>query len=205
MSNFFAPQRVWPLVELPLLMIGRCLAVAFLLTLFTTTAAVQARLGETEAQSATRYGPPKAELIGAGEKPLLEGAKQVAYLFEGWRIRVAFLNDSAVRLEYVHVPDAGGPKKIADREIETILDAEKGRFSWREEKARTGSKDLNALKTMFEGRKWERSDHALAKLVGDMGLTVQSREVDDYEKKKAGKQSGKPSGKATPAPGVPKF
>jgi hypothetical protein len=180
-------------------------ALCFVFLLSLISAPAHARLGETEAQSTARYGEEKPELIGASEKPLLEGAKQVAYLFEGWRIRVAFLNDAAVRLEYLHLPDASGPKKIADNEIETILDAEKGRFNWREEKARTGSKDLNALKTMFEGRKWERSDHALAQLVGDIVLTVQSRDVDDHEKKKLGKQSGKPPGKATPAPGLPKF
>jgi hypothetical protein len=175
------------------------IAVAFILSV-----SAQARLGETEAQSDVRYGPSKPELIGAGEKPLLEGAKEAAYLFEGWRIRVAFLKDAAVRLEYLHVSDGSGPKKITDKEIETILDAEKGRFSWREEKARTGSKELNVLKTIFEGRRWERSDHAQARLAGDMLLTVQSREVDDYEKR-VGKQTGKQPGRATPTPGVPKF
>ncbi len=162
---------------------------------------VQARLGESEAESQNRYGAPKPELIGPQEKPLLEGAKQLAYSFEGWRIRVAFLNDAAVRVEYLHIPESGGLKKMSDKEVQGILEAEKGRFSWREEKARTGYKELNALKTMFEGRKWERSDHAEAKLAGEVVLTVQSREVDDYEKKLA-KQAGK---KTTPAPNVPKF
>jgi hypothetical protein len=169
-----------------------------------TGAHAVARLGETEAQSQARYGEPRPELIGADEKPLLEGAKELAYKFEDWRIRVAFLNNVAVRLQYIHLPDASGLKKISDLEAESILEAEKGKFSWREQKARTGSKELNALATMFQGRRRERSDHAEAKLEGERVLTVQSREVDDYEKKLA-RQGGKGNPRATPAPKVPKF
>ena len=163
-----------------------------------------ARLGETEAQSQARYGEPRPELIGADEKPLLEGAKELAYQFEDWRIRVAFLNNVAVRLQYIHMPDASGLKKISDAEAASILDAEKGKFAWREQKARTGYKELNALKAMFEGRRWERSDHALAKLEGERVLTVEARDVDDYEKKLA-RQSAKGNPRATPPPKVPKF
>ena len=176
----------------------------FLVVLIFSADIALARLGETEAQSQARYGEPRPELIGADEKPLLEGAKELAYQFEGWRIRAAFLNNVAVRLQYIHMPDASGLKKITDVEAESILEAERGKFTWREQKARTGYKELNALKAMFEGRRWERSDHALAKLEGERVLTVQAREVDDYEKKLA-RQSGKGDPRATPAPKVPKF
>jgi len=180
----------------------------FVATLFVAAVAgsnsASARLGENEAQSQMRYGEPKPELIGADEKPLLEGAKELAYKFEEWRIRVAFLNNVAVRLQYIHIPDASGLKKISDAEAESILEAEKGKFSWREQKARTGYKELNALKSLFEGRRWERSDHAEAKLEGERVLTVQSREVDEYEKKQT-RTSGKANPRATPAPKVPKF
>jgi hypothetical protein len=178
--------------------------VLVLFVIALSSAPALARLGESEAQSQARYGEPRPELIGADEKPLLEGAKELAYKFEDWRIRVAFLNNVAVRLQYIHMPDAGGLKKISDVEADSILEAEKGKFAWREQKARTGSKELNALATMFQGRRWERSDHAEAKLEGERVLTVQSREVDDYEKK-LGRQSGKGSMRATPAPKVPKF
>ena len=117
-----------------------------------------ARLGETEAQSSARYGASRPEFIGPEEKALLEGAKQHVYYFEGWRIRVAFLDDVAVRMEYIHIPDQAQPQKITEKEVETILEAEKGKFNWREIKPRTGYKELNALKTAFEGRQWKRSD-----------------------------------------------
>ncbi len=163
---------------------------------------VQARLGETEAQSQARYGEPTPELIGPQEKPVLPGAKEVIHSYQGWRLRVAFVNDAAVRIEYVHLPENNAPKKISEDEVKAVLEAEKGKFAWREEKARTGYKELNALKTILEGRQWERSDHARAVLKAELLLVVESRDAADLEKK-----LNKASGKATPgaAPGVPKF
>lgn len=179
------------------------LAVLSLLALAIGQHSAAGRLGETEAQSQARYGAPSEALIGADEKPLLEGAKQLAYSYQGWRVRAAFLNGTTARIEYVHIPEAGSPKKITEAELATILEAEKGKFAWREEKARTGYKELNALKTLFEGRKWERADHATATLKADLLLTFETRDVEAYEKKLA-KQAGKP-GKSAPATTVPKF
>ena len=163
-----------------------------LFTLFIAgSAPIHARLGESEAQSTARYGTPRPEFVGAEEKPLLTGAKQQVYYFDGWRIRVAFVNDAAIQLEYIHIPDQAKPQKLTEKEIETILQAEKGKFSWREIKPRTGYKELNALKTVFEGRQWKRSDHAEARLAHELILTVQARNVDEYEKKAAKEAGGK--------------
>ena len=165
------------------------------------SAPVSARLGETEAQSQTRYGAPAPELAGPADKPLIEGAKEVIYKFEGWRIRVAFLNNAAARMEYAHLPENGAPKQITEEEVKAILDAEKGAFSWREQKPKTGYKELNALKTLFEGRQWERADHATAVLKLNLLLVLQTREVEAYEKKLAKQPKPAPSAK----PVVPKF
>lgn len=162
---------------------------------------LHARLGETEGQAQVRYGGAVPELVSAADKPLLEGAKEVVYSFQGWRIRAAYLAGKTARIEYVHLPENGVPKPISEEEIKAILEGEKGAFAWREEKPRMGNKDLNALKTLFEGRKWERSDHALASLKAGLLLTLEAREVEDYARKLA-KQ---PKTGATPAPTVPKF
>ena len=161
---------------------------------------LHARLGETEAQSQQRYGAPTPELIGATDKPLLGGAKEVAYNFQGWRVRAAFIGGTTVRIEYVHLPENGALVPVTEAEIEAVLEGEKGKFSWKEEKPKMGDKNLNALKTMFDGRRWERSDHAQAGLKGKLLLTLETREVEAYEKKLA-----KPKGGATGGPGVPKF
>ena len=162
---------------------------------------LHARLGETEAQSQQRYGAPTPELIGATDKPLLTGAKETAYNFQGWRIRAAFVNGITARIEYVHLPENNALKPVSEAEIEAILDGEKGKFTWKEDKPKTGNKDLNALKSLFEGRRWERSDHAQAGLKANLLLTLELHEVEAYEKKLA-KQ---PKSGAPAAAGVPKF
>jgi len=159
-----------------------------------------ARLGETEAQSKARYGEPVDGLIGGTEQPLLAGAKELAYNFQGWRVRVAFVNGTAARIEYAKIPDAGGLKKLTDPEVLAILEAEKGTYSWREEKPRLGNAGLNALKTVFDGRIWERSDHAMAKFKLGLVLVLETREAEALEKKMA-KEPAKPAAGA----GVPKF
>ena len=161
-----------------------------------------ARLGETEAQSRARYGEPRPEYSGPADKPLMPGAKEVTYYFQGWRVRAAFVNDATVRVEYVHVPEGATPKKIDDADARTILDAEKATYSWREQKPRTGDKNLNALKALFEGRVWERSDHAMAALKANLLLVLESRDAASIEKKLA-KQAGSAKPGAGPLP--PKF
>jgi hypothetical protein len=160
-----------------------------------------ARLGENEAQSKARYGEPNAALIAATDKPLIPGATEFAYNFQGWRVRAAFVNGVTHRIEYVKIPEGGQLKPLTDAEVEAVLTAERDKYKWREEKPRTGYKELNALKEAFEGRRWERSDHADAVLKLKILLVFQSKDAEKLEK-----QLAKSSAKATPAPGaVPKF
>ena len=169
--------------------------------LLATALPLHARLGETEAQSQLRYGAPAPELSAPTDKTLLEGAKEVIYNFQGWRVRAAFISGTTARIEYVHLPENNVPKQISEEEIRAILDSEKGAFSWKEDKPKTGNSGLNALKTLFEGRKWERTDHAQASMKANQLLTLESREVEGYEKKLA-----KQPKKATPPGAVlPKF
>ena len=162
-----------------------------------------ARLGETEAQSQARYGEPAPQYSSPADKALMPGAKEVIYFFQGWRIRAAFVNNATVRVEYVHVPEGGiAPKQISDADAKTILDAEKATYSWREQKPKTGDKSLNALKTFFDGRQWERADHATATLKANLLLVLESRDADAIEKKLA-KQAGVAKPDGVPLP--PKF
>lgn len=161
-----------------------------------------ARLGENEAQSQTRYGAPAPELSAPNDKPLLPGAKEVIYNFSGYRVRAAFVNNVTVRIEYAHLPDGGALKQLTDPEIKAILEAEKATYSWKEEKPKTGNKGLDALQAFAEGRKWERNDHARARLKLNLLLELETRDADTIEKKLA-KQPGQAKPGATPA--VPKF
>jgi hypothetical protein len=190
------------------------------LALILAAAPAFARLGETEAQSKVRYGEEQPDLIGANDKPLLEGAKEAAFFFQGWRVRAAFINGVTHKIEYAKLVDGtpttldatvleafvkqGGPRKIKPEEITSILEAEKGQatYRWREVKPRTGNDVLDALKKTFDGRVWERSDKAQAKVVFDLVIQLESRDADKLEKQLA-KAAGKTPGKATPAPGTP--
>ncbi len=162
---------------------------------------LHARLGENESQAKARYGDNVPELIGQNEKPLLPGARELAYNFQGWRVRAAYVGGVTHRVEYIKLSEAGPPKVMTEDELQAVLSAEAGKYKWREEKPRTGYESLNKLQTAVEGRKWERTDHALASLKLNLVLTVESREADKIEKKAA-----KASGSAPPVPGAaPKF
>ena len=172
------------------------------LCILLATLTAQARLSETEAQSQARYGAPQPELISQTDKPLMPGAKEVAYNFHGWRVRAAFAAGVTKRIEYAKLPENGVPKQLTEPEVLAILEAEKGTYKWKEEQPRTGNEGLDALKKAFEGRKWERTDHATAKVVANLLLVLETRDADTLEKKLA---KTPVKGAATPAANVPKF
>lgn len=148
-----------------------------------------ARLGETEAQSTTRYGEPKPQLISPQEQPLVVGATETAYSYQGWRIRVAFVDGVATRLEYIHIPGAIGTfTPITEEEVQAILEGEKGKSRWREQKVRrTGdvARDVGAvIQGALEGRLWERGDHAAATLKpGGVVMLLELPSAAAFEKK----------------------
>ena len=77
---------------------------ASIVFLFTTQDST-ARIGETPAQCAERYGTAKtdsANQVFDKGFPLLEGAIHKTYYFQGWRIRAAFPDafGPAIRMEF---------------------------------------------------------------------------------------------------------
>ena len=161
---------------------------------------VRARLSETVAQSQARYGAPTPELILPDEKPLVEGVKDSAYRFSGWRIRVAFINGTAARIEYAHLPVGGTLKAITDTEVAAILDAENAGQRWREPKKHsTGDvgKDIGAaIASALAPKIWERPDHATATLMlGNLILRLELPAAAEFEKNHP----------AAAKAGVPKF
>ena len=165
-----------------------------------------ARLGETEAQAQTRYGVPVEGMVGGDEKPLLPGAVERVYNFEGWRVRSAFVSGVTVRIQYVHIEN-NAPKKLEEAQIKTLLEAEKGKFSWREARSKQAGYAQafeKLLKAVASLNKWERTDHAEAELVVGIAMQFSSRDADDLEKKLAKTLPRQPAG-ATPGAKVPKF
>ncbi len=175
-------------------------------------AAAEARLGETEGQSQLRYGQAREDLTGPADQPLMPGAVEKAYEYQGWRVRAAFAGGVCVRIEYVHLPQDGVAQKISDAEITAILDAEKSKFSWHEEKATKqpgAAGDIEkAIKGALNVRKWQRSDHAMAEIALGLVIKLESRDAQEIAKKLAKLAKEKSAPGAKPAPGatqVPKF
>lgn len=124
-----------------------------------------ARLGEDEVQCEERYGFAKKEFVVNDKTfPLITGIGTITrtYLYQGWRIRVGFLDGVAVREEYWKVTAPGRSATIADYEASAILDAEKGTGTWQPK----GTKLTVNVPKMFmdhlvqtlTGTTWVRSD-----------------------------------------------
>ena len=128
---------------------------------------LHARLGEDEIQCEERYGFAKKDpATAANEKlyPLItgEGATTRTYLYQGWRIRIGFLDGVAVREEYWKVVGPGRNAAIADYESTPILEAEKGTATWQPKgiKPSTNIQQmlLEHLQHSLLGTFWIRSD-----------------------------------------------
>ena len=59
------------------------------------------------------------------------------YDYEGWRIRVAFIDGIAARETYQKIQAAPGSTLIKDFELSTILKAEQGDGTWKERPSQT--------------------------------------------------------------------
>jgi hypothetical protein len=127
-----------------------------------------ARLGETREQAEARYGLPKSEKPPQFGPPLLKGARELTFVYEGWRIRCALLpakdgQEYIVREEYTR--SAGNPI-IQGFEREAILEAESNGLKWGPKRAELSLNPLraveNQVKGMLGGATFVRSDGAIA-------------------------------------------
>ena len=92
------------------------------------------------------------------------------------------------------------------------LDAEKSKFSWREEKATKQPGAVGDIEKAIKGalnvRKWQRIDHAMAEIAVGLVIKFESRDAQEIAKKLAKLAKEKPAPGAKPAAGavpVPKF
>jgi hypothetical protein len=58
-----------------------------------------ARLGETEEKNQSRYGQP-VKNIHDTTAPILKRARNKTYHYQGWQIRIGYVNGHAVRMFY---------------------------------------------------------------------------------------------------------
>ena len=150
-----------------------------------------ARLGDTLDQAIDRYGLPKPQKQQPAPSPLLEGAKEYVFEYQGWKIRCALVMaidgmSYVVREEYAKILKPGGNPQITDAERQAILEGEGGLAHWTA-KAPTA-------------QTWGRPDGAVAILgTGGTPLRLELPQAGTYEQ--ALKASREQKAKAP----VPKF
>ena len=83
-----------------------------------------ARVGENMLQCAQRYGSPITNIMDRS-MPILTGpgASNVSYRYQGWLIRVAFVDGYACVADYQKEYKREQPNDIADSEFQAILRA----------------------------------------------------------------------------------
>jgi hypothetical protein len=143
---------------------------AFLLGLCFMGQIAHGRLGETREQAEARYGLAKSETTPEFMRPLLEGARELTFEYEGFRIRCALLKatdgrEYVVREEYARY---GGSPVIPDSEFEAILATEENGQPWipRATISDSGNSVEGALQKQLKGalagKSLMRADGAIA-------------------------------------------
>ena len=94
------------------------------------SASSYARIGETEAESKIRYGNLVNE-AGVNMMPILSGAVHHIYVYQGWNIKVAFVNGKAVRMRYFK---HSATMEIKNDEALAILEGEANGGQWQEKR-----------------------------------------------------------------------
>jgi hypothetical protein len=154
-------KNVWGLVVLVMIVVA-------------SPASTFARLGETEAECLNRYGKSATTFA-----PLLDGAINHQYNYQGWRIRVAFINGKAARLSYHKTGESGGSLYIQPDEAQAILAGEVGGGQWKEKTNLT----INPIAAMNKPKTWKNTNGNIAYLEAmKTALVVETPEVEAFIK-----------------------
>jgi hypothetical protein len=155
-----------------------------------------ARLGDTQDQAEERYGLPKK--MPSRASTLIDGARELTFEYQGWRIRCALLPASdgkeyVVREQYAKIVSvaikAGGPLNIRDFECEAVRAGEAGNMTWKRKIIGDLGKDVTttlsnqfALNLGLSGTIWVRDDGAVARLdLGGSCITLDLPQARKYE------------------------
>lgn len=153
---------------------------------FLIQLSVEARLGDTIDISRERYGMP---IVSPADKmnPLMGNAQNESYSYKGWRIRVAYINNHAVRMFYVRESKPDVSPMLQDYEIEAILEAEIHGGSWIKlrkksllEEAIFRTNHPNKL-FVFARSSWKNTNGCIAYSPGGMTLYVDSPDATKWE------------------------
>lgn len=145
-----------------------------------------ARLGESVVENQARYGNPVKDHRNT-TSPLLKSAENKTYHYQGWQIRIGYINGQAVRMFYGKLPKKGGSQVLKPDEFQAILKAESHGGTWKD----LGRSSLLgiALRPKKSGNRlfdharlrWVNSNNCIAYSTNRMGLYVESPEAVIWE------------------------
>jgi hypothetical protein len=152
------------------------------------------RLGATADQFVAHYGAPQDSPSLDKNFPLLEGATHHTYAYEGWKIRVAFVEPDgrAVRMEYSKIIRPGVTATIQDYELQAIMNANTPNgTTWKQIAYNNPDSPNKGLGKLFEsyfgdalGQKmWQRSDGAILWLRSKLIVRLELPAAREYEAK----------------------
>src|ERR1035437_382780 len=158
----------------------KCLALVVIAAIALTPICGLARLDETEAQCEQRYGKPQ-DSPSDKSFPILSGAVNQSYQYQGWRIRIAFLDGKAAIISYSKAAQAAGGIKIQDDEAKAILDSEGNGGEWK------ASWPLSLFDPVSYPKRWRNTNGSIAYLIGitRMSLVVESPKAEEFRKTQA--------------------
>jgi hypothetical protein len=165
-------------------MISKTLLFALTLSLLIINSRFcHARLGESPNETKARYGSPVNE-SGIIMLPLFEGTFEQRYLHNGWRIRVAYLENQSIMIAYMKVVRQGTQEaRLRDDEIQAILNAEAGGHYWKEMKRGAELTKSKKFQGMFNSsiKLWIHPNGSIACVPVNNVLCLISREGLTFE------------------------
>ncbi len=151
--------------------------IVFVMMVVAAPVSTFARLGETEAECLNRYGKSSTTY-----SPLLDGAINREYNYQGWRIRVAFINGKTVRIEYNKTEKVAGAPFIQPDEAQAILAGETGGGQWKE-KSNSINPIASFLDTQSRPKTWKNTNGNVAYFtVAKLALVVETPEAEAFVK-----------------------
>lgn len=137
------------------------------LSIVVSISPLHGRLGDTERECITRYGSAVREAHSSILGPLVPGAPELGFKYQGWIIRVAFVGGRVAAQDYRKDISVLKTMVISEDEIKAILQGESGGTAWEPAKPKRTGDLFNQLAQelmgpMADGRLWLRSDGARA-------------------------------------------
>jgi len=153
-----------------------------ILTVSLLPSVASARLGESIEENQLRYGLPVKDVRNTNT-PILKSALNETYHYQGWQIRIGYINGHAVRLFYGKLPKPGETQQFKTDEIEAVLRAEAHGGKWKKLRAATLLSPKKSGNKLFDYAqlRWINTNKCLAYSTNRMNLYVEAPEATIWE------------------------